>query len=224
MSILKSKIIEFFLQHLKKHGKIRLERFLLIMNNRLKELRLSKEFKDKIGMTQQEIADEIGVTKRTYIYWEQGERPIKPDKAQQLADFFGVSLGYLLGFLETDGKETENIDHERFTKGFNKILSLTGYTSQEELISSLTQSLNPEKFAENFISENSSLTQEELHERYSEAVEQQVQQILGELSILSIALSYLNDEASELLTIFFFLSDDEREKLLEIARVFSQNK
>lgn len=194
------------------------------MNNRLKELRLSKEFKDKIGMTQQEIADEIGVTKRTYIYWEQGERPIKPDKAQQLADFFGVSLGYLLGFLETDSKETENIDHERFTKGFNKILSLTGYTSQEELISSLTQSLNPEKFAENFISENSSLTQEELHERYSEAVEQQVQQILGELSILSIALSYLNDEASELLTIFFFLSDDEREKLLEIARVFSQNK
>ena len=224
MSILKSKIIEFFLQHLKKHGKIRLERFLLIMNNRLKELRLSKEFKDKIGMTQQEIADEIGVTKRTYIYWEQGERPIKPDKAQQLADFFGVSLGYLLGFLETDGKETENIDHERFTKGFNKILSLTGYTSQEELISNLTQSLNPEKFAENFISENSSLTQEELHERYSESVEQQVQQILGELSILSIALSYLNDEASELLTIFFFLSDDEREKLLEIARVFSQNK
>lgn len=213
------------MQHFKKHDKIRLERFLLIMNNRLKELRLSKEFKDKIGMTQQEIADEIGVTKRTYIYWEQGERPIKPDKAKQLADFFGVSVGYLLGFTESKvDKETENIDHERFTKGFDKILSLTGYTSQEELISSLTQSLNPEKFAENFISENSSLTQEELHERYSEAVEQQVQQILGELSILSIALSYLNDEASELLTIFFFLSDDEREKLLEIARVFSQNK
>lgn len=223
MSILKLKKIEFFLQHLKKHDKIRLERFLLIMNNRLKELRLSKEFKDKIGMTQQEIADEIGVTKRTYIYWEQGERPIKPDKAKQLADFFGVSVGYLLGFTESKvDKETENIDHERFTKGFDKILSLTGYTSQEELISSLIQSFNPEKFAENFISENSSLTQEELHERYLEVAEQQGQQILGELSILSIALSYLNDEASELLTIFFFLSDDEREKLLEIARVFSQ--
>lgn len=217
------------MQHLKKHDKICLERFLLIMNNRLKELRLSKEFKNKIGMTQQEIADEIGVTKRTYIYWEQGERPIKPDKAKQLADFFGVSLGYLLGFTESKvDKETENIDHERFTKGFDKILSLTGYTSQEELISSLTQSINFEEFAENFISENSSLTQEELHEKYPEAAEQQaqqqVQQILGELSILSIALSYLNDEASELLTIFFFLSDDEREKLLEIARVFSQNK
>ena len=101
---------------------------------------------------------------------------------------------------------------------------MTGYTSQEQLISALTKSLNPEKFSENFISENSSLTQEELNERYSEAVEQQSQQLLGELSILSIVLSYLNDEASELLTIFFFLSDDERENLLEIARVFSQNK
>ena len=190
--------------------------------NRLKELRKSKK------LTQIELADEIKIPYRTLQRWENEESQIKPDKAQQLADFFGVSVGYLLGFTESKGgnetKETEDIDHERFTKGFDKILSLTGYTSQEELISSLTQSLNPEKFAENFISENSSLTQEELHERYSEAVEQQVQQILGELSILSIALSYLNDEASELLTIFFFLSDDEREKLLEIARVFSQNK
>lgn len=190
--------------------------------NRLKELRKSKK------LTQIELADEIKIPYRTLQRWENEESQIKPDKAQQLADFFGVSVGYLLGFTESKGgnetKETEDIDHERFTKGFDKILSLTGYTSQEELISSLTQSLNPEKFAENFIFENSSLTQEELHERYSEAVEQQVQQILGELSILSIALSYLNDEASELLTIFFFLSDDEREKLLEIARVFSQNK
>ena len=67
------------------------------MDNKLKELRLNKEFNGKIGMTQQEIADEIGVTKRTYIYWEKGERQIKPEKAKQLADYFGVSVGYLLG-------------------------------------------------------------------------------------------------------------------------------
>ena len=45
------------------------------MGNKLKELRLKKEYNGKIGMTQQEVADEIGVTKRTYIYWEKGERP-----------------------------------------------------------------------------------------------------------------------------------------------------
>lgn len=74
------------------------------MDNKLKELRLNKEFNGKIGMTQQEIADEIGVTKRTYIYWEKGERQIKPEKAQQLADYFGVSVAYLLGY--SDDPET----------------------------------------------------------------------------------------------------------------------
>ncbi|NIB89275.1 MULTISPECIES: helix-turn-helix domain-containing protein [Streptococcus] len=62
--------------------------------NRLKELRQEKK------LTQQELANEIGVTKRTYIYWEKGERQIKPEKAQQLADYFGVSVGYLLGYID----------------------------------------------------------------------------------------------------------------------------
>lgn len=60
--------------------------------NRLKELRQSKK------KTQQELADIVGVTKRTYIYWEQGERQIKPDKEQTLADYFGVDVPYLLGY------------------------------------------------------------------------------------------------------------------------------
>lgn len=71
--------------------------------NRLKELRKSKK------LTQQEIADEVGVIKRTYVYWEQGEHQMKPDKAQQLADFFGVSVGYLLGFTEIDGNFSEKM-------------------------------------------------------------------------------------------------------------------
>lgn len=69
--------------------------------NRLKELRQSKK------KTQQEIADIVGVTKRTYIYWEQGERQIKPEKAKVLADYFGVTVGYLLGF--SDEKERPDI-------------------------------------------------------------------------------------------------------------------
>lgn len=192
--------------------------------NRLQELR------KKNGDTQKTLAELLGVSEMTISRWEkETELKIKYGYLQKLAEHFKVSIGQLLGITNYEIENTsdnthEDIDHKRFSKGFDKILSLTGYTSQEQLISALTQSLNPEKFAENFISENSSLTQEELNERYSEAVEQQSQQLLGELSILSIVLSYLNDEASELLTIFFFLSDDEREKLLEIARVFSQNK
>ena len=62
--------------------------------NRLKELRKQK------GLTQQGLADEISVSKITVLRWENEERQIKPEKAQQLADFFGVSVGYLLGYID----------------------------------------------------------------------------------------------------------------------------
>lgn len=60
--------------------------------NRLKELRKSKK------LTQIELADEIKIPYRTLQRWENEESQIKPDKAQQLADYFGVSVGYLLGY------------------------------------------------------------------------------------------------------------------------------
>ena len=59
--------------------------------NRLKELR-----KDK-NKSQKEIAELLEVNEKTISRWEKGERPIKTDKAQQLADYFGVSVGFLLG-------------------------------------------------------------------------------------------------------------------------------
>lgn len=69
--------------------------------NRLKQLRKEK------GLTQQEVADEIGVTKRTYIYLENEESQIKTNKASQLADYFGVSVGYLLGY-EPESEQVSN--------------------------------------------------------------------------------------------------------------------
>ncbi|MCK1206317.1 helix-turn-helix domain-containing protein [Streptococcus uberis] len=61
--------------------------------NRLKELR------EKNSLTQQELADKIGVSKRTLGYWEKGKQ-IKPDQAKKLAEYFEVSVGYLLGFTD----------------------------------------------------------------------------------------------------------------------------
>ena len=65
--------------------------------NRLKELRKNK------GYAQQDLAEKIGISKRTLLYWKTGERTPKSDKAQQLADFFGVSIGYLLGYERETG-------------------------------------------------------------------------------------------------------------------------
>lgn len=67
---------------------------MLIQMNRLKELRKEKK------LSQREIAQEMSISEKTLSRWENGESQIKPEKAQQLADFFGVSVGYLLGYSE----------------------------------------------------------------------------------------------------------------------------
>jgi len=77
--------------------------------NRLKELRKDKK------LTQVEFSKEIKIPYRTIQRWENGKSQIKPEKAQLIADYFNVSVGYLLGF--TDNKkvyddEKVNIDYD----------------------------------------------------------------------------------------------------------------
>ena len=60
--------------------------------NRLKQLRKAK------GLTQEELANTLGVTKLTISRWENEEVQIKSDKAKQLADYFEVDMAYLYGY------------------------------------------------------------------------------------------------------------------------------
>ncbi|NRG68649.1 helix-turn-helix domain-containing protein [Streptococcus suis] len=69
------------------------------IKNRLKILRKEK------GLSQVAFSKEVGIPLRTLQSWENGESQIKPDKAQALADHFGVPVGYLLGY---EDKEYRN--------------------------------------------------------------------------------------------------------------------
>ena len=82
--------------------------------NRLKELRK----RDKI--TQVAFAKDNGIPRRTLQSWENGESQIKPEKAQHLADIFGVSVGYLLGFNIDDVTEDEINFHNNVMERMNK--------------------------------------------------------------------------------------------------------
>lgn len=61
------------------------------MNN-LKWLRKQK------GLTQEELASELGITNRSYQRIEAEEVQIKPKELKVLADYFGVNEGYILGY------------------------------------------------------------------------------------------------------------------------------
>ena len=73
-------------------------------NNKLKELR-----KDK-GLSQQALAEQIGVHYRTLQNWENGKTNIKPEKAEQLASFFNVPVVHLLGYDDIEDLITDTED------------------------------------------------------------------------------------------------------------------
>ena len=58
---------------------------------RLKELRLKK------GVTQNEVAIAVGCAKSTYPKYEREEREPDIDALCRLADYFGVSVDYIVG-------------------------------------------------------------------------------------------------------------------------------
>ncbi len=55
-------------------------------------------------MTQKEVGLAINIPQRTYAYYESGQRMVPPSVLSDLADFYGVSVDYILG--RTDIKKT----------------------------------------------------------------------------------------------------------------------
>lgn len=49
------------------------------------------------GLTMEELADRVGVTKAAINNYEKGTRYPKPETLEALADVFNVDLGYLTG-------------------------------------------------------------------------------------------------------------------------------
>ena len=59
--------------------------------NRIRELR------KKARLSQQALANQIGVFRNTISNWETGYSQISLENAKNVAEYFGVSIDYLLG-------------------------------------------------------------------------------------------------------------------------------
>lgn len=60
------------------------------MENRIRDLRKDHD------LTQQQVADTIGITQRKYSYVETGQQQITADILIKLAGFYKASIDYLL--------------------------------------------------------------------------------------------------------------------------------
>ena len=115
--------------------------------NRLKELRQEKK------LSQKELAKKIGVHYRTLQNWESGESQIKPDKAEKLADFFGVSVGYLLGYTNNPKLYSDEIVIEP-EEGVVLTHSEQRYNEKLDLIRKKEKAQKQKDDFVNFLSEN----------------------------------------------------------------------
>lgn len=56
-----------------------------------------KELRIKKGLTQQQVADALHISRQVYGFYENGKREPNIETLKRIASFFGVSVDYLLG-------------------------------------------------------------------------------------------------------------------------------
>ena len=62
-----------------------------------------RDLREDHDLTQAQVGEAINVPQRTYAYYESGQRMVPPHVLCALADFFQVSVDYILS--RTDKKE-----------------------------------------------------------------------------------------------------------------------
>ncbi len=56
-----------------------------------------KELRKKAKLTQKQVGEILGVNQRTYSNYEIGDRDMSPETLIKLADYYDVTIDYLLG-------------------------------------------------------------------------------------------------------------------------------
>lgn len=85
------------------------------------------ELLQKYGVTPYKVSKETGVSQSTLSDWKRGISTPKPDKLQKIADYFGVSLTYLLtgNTTEPEKKKAPELnarDERDISKDLNNIM------------------------------------------------------------------------------------------------------
>ena len=56
-----------------------------------------RDLREDADLTQRQVGEAINVPQRTYAYYESGQRMVPPSVLCALADFYRVSVDYILG-------------------------------------------------------------------------------------------------------------------------------
>ena len=106
--------------------------------NTLKQLRQNK------GVLQKDVANYLGVDRTTYVKYERGDSEPNHDILLKLADYFNVSIDYLLGRKEKPPENNSDSLSRKIIEVFNHLDDDKQKTALEYL-EFLASRDNPEK-------------------------------------------------------------------------------
>ena len=94
-----------------------------------------KELREARGYSQYSFADKFGVAQSTVGSWEAGKREPNFDTMQRLADFFGVSVDYLLGRESApDGPPAPSVPGSKWIPVLGRVAAGTPIEAVEDIL------------------------------------------------------------------------------------------
>ena len=69
-----------------------------------------KDLRKQAGLTQVDVAEELGISQPAYASWERGTKKPTQDNLVKIAQILNVSVDYLVGNSEEKADELDNIE------------------------------------------------------------------------------------------------------------------
>ena len=83
-----------------------------------------RELTEKSGKMQKEICMDMGISKQKFTKWKTGYTEPHLDDVILIADYFGVTTDYLLGYTNADGTKNPDIINS-FNNNQNNTVNVT---------------------------------------------------------------------------------------------------
>lgn len=101
------------------------------MNNNIIGEQISL-LRSKFGMTQDDLASKIGVSKQTVSNWETGLKTPRMGAIQKLSDLFKVSKGYIIEGADDFSDEILDVYNQLDPKNKNEVVDFAKFKLEEQ--------------------------------------------------------------------------------------------
>lgn len=112
--------------------------------------------REQKGLTQQQLADNLQITRQSLSLYEKAERTINIELLAKIADFFNVSTDYLMGRTDVTSMNEDIQVACKVTglseKAINEIITFCSFTPEDDIIDRLYTKLDADFFVKHNIS------------------------------------------------------------------------